>query len=211
MSDDDLESLLETAVNGNTTYPALVGNIIARLRKERGIGQAEFAAMVGLGQSTWSRIEKGQSALTIEQLAKAAGKLSLQPHELLALVDGAVDNLNEQGIGTLLDRIGANNMALLGSIPVVGPTLTAVLSGISSYQEHSAQQRKAAEAKVAAEPKTDMEAANMEAQGSESKGSEPQGAQSSSSKTSETDQILVSEQVQLPSTEIDEDNKKAAE
>ena len=118
----------EQSVSGNTTYPALVGNIIASLRKERSIGQAEFSAMVGVGQSTWSRIEKGQSALTVEQLAKAAGQLELQPHQLLAVVDGARENLEAQGIGTLLDRIGAGNMALLGSIPVVGPTLTAVLS-----------------------------------------------------------------------------------
>ena len=127
----------EQSVSGNTTYPALVGNIIASLRKERSIGQAEFSAMVGVGQSTWSRIEKGQSALTVEQLAKAAGQLDLQPHQLLAVVDGARDNLEAQGIGTLLDRIGVGNMALLGSIPVVGPTLTAVLSGISTYRVYS--------------------------------------------------------------------------
>ncbi len=127
----------EQSYSGNTTYPALVGNIIARLRKEHGIGQAEFASLVGVGQSTWSRIEKGQSALTVEQLAKAAEQINLQPHQLLAVVDGARDNLEEQGIGTLLDRIGVGNMALLGSIPVVGPTLTAVLSGISTYREYS--------------------------------------------------------------------------
>ena len=130
----------EKTVSGNTTYPALVGNIIASLRKEMSIGQAEFSAMVGVGQSTWSRIEKGQSALTVEQLAKAAMQLDLQPHELLAVVDGARDSLEAQGIGTLLDRIGAGNMALLGSIPVVGPTLTAILSGISTYREYSSFQ-----------------------------------------------------------------------
>ncbi len=127
----------EKPVSGNTTYPALVGNIIASLRKEMSIGQAEFSAMIGVGQSTWSRIEKGESALTVEQLAKAAMQLGLQPHQLLAAVDGARESLEAQGIGTLLDRIGAGNMALLGSIPVVGPTLTAILSGISSYREYS--------------------------------------------------------------------------
>lgn len=129
------------SVSGNTTYPALVGNIIAQLRKEQGFGQAEFAAMVGLGQSTWSRIEKGESALTVEQLAKTAEQLDMKPHELLVLVDGARDNLQAQGIGTLLDRIGVGNMALLGSIPVVGPTLTAVLSGISTFQKYNSIQR----------------------------------------------------------------------
>jgi len=127
----------EEKFQGNTTYPALVGNVLAQLRKEKGIGQAEFGALVGIGQSTWSRIEKGESALTIEQLAKAAFQLDLAPHEFLAVVDGARENLEDQGIGTLLDRIGANNMALLGSIPVVGPSLTAVLSGVSTYRQYS--------------------------------------------------------------------------
>ncbi len=127
----------EEKFQGNTTYPALVGNVLAQLRKEKGIGQAEFGALVGIGQSTWSRIEKGESALTIEQLAKAAFHLDLAPHEFLAVVDGARDNLEGQGIGTLLDRIGANNMALLGSIPIVGPSLTAVLSGVSTYRQYS--------------------------------------------------------------------------
>lgn len=122
---------------GKTTYPALVGNVLAQLRKEQGIGQAEFGALVGIGQSTWSRIEKGESALTIEQLARAAQYLDMQPHELLQVVDGARDSLEDQGIGTLLDRIGANNMALLGSIPVVGPSLTAVLSGVSTYRKYA--------------------------------------------------------------------------
>ena len=128
--------------SGNTTYPALVGNVLAQLRKEKGIGQAEFGALVGIGQSTWSRIEKGESALTIEQLAKAARHLELAPHELLAVVDGARENLQDQGIGTLLDRIGANNMALLGAIPVVGPSLTAVLSGVSTYRKYAEMYRK---------------------------------------------------------------------
>ena len=126
---------------GSTTYPALVGSMSAQCRKDKGIGQAEFAAMLDLGQSTWSRIEKGQSALTIEQLAKAADQLSIKPYELLALVDGAKEDLKAQGIDTLMDRIGANNMALLGAIPVVGPTLTAVLSGVSAFDEHSSSNK----------------------------------------------------------------------
>jgi transcriptional regulator with XRE-family HTH domain len=132
----------EEKLSGNTTYPALVGNVLAQFRKEKGIGQAEFGALVGIGQSTWSRIEKGESALTIEQLAKAAYHLELAPHELLAVVDGAQKDLLGQGIGTLMDRIGVNNMALLGSIPVVGPTLTAVLSGVSTYRQYAEIYRK---------------------------------------------------------------------
>jgi transcriptional regulator with XRE-family HTH domain len=141
----------EKNLNGNTTYPALVGNVLAQLRKEKGIGQAEFGSLVGVGQSTWSRIEKGESALTIEQLAKAARCLEFQPHELLAVVDGARENLQGQGIGTLLDRIGANNMAMLGAIPVVGPTLTAVLSGVSTYRQYAREKREEPEGEAAGE------------------------------------------------------------
>ncbi len=155
------------SVSGNTTYPALVGNIIAQLRKERGFGQAEFAAMVGLGQSTWSRIEKGESALTVEQLAKTAEQLEIKPHELLVLVDGARDNLQAQGIGTLLDRIGVGNMALLGSIPVVGPTLTAVLSGISTFQKYNTIQREIHHQKEEEQGEDEAEETGKNEEGSE--------------------------------------------
>ncbi len=123
----------EEKFQGNTTYPALVGNVLAQLRKEKGIGQAEFGALVGIGQSTWSRIEKGESALTIEQLAKAAFQLDLAPHEFLAVVDGARENLEDQGIGDLQDFA-----ALLPSMNYVslGPgTGNIYMRGISSGGE----------------------------------------------------------------------------
>ncbi len=83
-----------------TTYPAIVGACLAAKRKEQGLSQSELALSVGLTVSTWSRIENGESALTIEQLALAAQRLNLPPSELLINADKKVAELEYRGIET---------------------------------------------------------------------------------------------------------------
>lgn len=57
-------------LNGVTNYAAIVGIILSSLRKEKGLSQSEVAQYLDLNVSTWSRIESGLSALTVEQLAE---------------------------------------------------------------------------------------------------------------------------------------------
>lgn len=81
-----------------TTYPAIIGGILARLRNERGLDQGKMAESVGVGQSTWSRVENGVSALTIEQLAAAAAVIGARPSEILAMADRSAADLRQRGI-----------------------------------------------------------------------------------------------------------------
>ena len=60
------------------SYPAIVGQVLSNLRKNINVDQSEFAEIIGVTQSTWSRIERGSSAFTIEQLADAADHLKKQ-------------------------------------------------------------------------------------------------------------------------------------
>ena len=81
-----------------TTYPAIIGGILARRRNERGLGQGKMAESVGVGQSTWSRLENGASALTVEQLAAAAAVLGARPSEILTMADRSAADLRQRGI-----------------------------------------------------------------------------------------------------------------
>jgi len=81
-----------------TSYPAIVGQVLCELRKKRGIDQAALAKLVGVTQPTWSRIETGASALTIEQLAVAADKLGVTPSEILVMADKSVKQLQSKGV-----------------------------------------------------------------------------------------------------------------
>ena len=51
-------------------------------------GQGKMAESVGVGQSTWSRLENGASALTVEQLAAAAAVLGARPSASLRWLIG---------------------------------------------------------------------------------------------------------------------------
>lgn len=81
-----------------TTYPAVVGAILIARRKELGLSQNALAESVGLTVSTWSRIENGDSALTIEQLKLAGDKLNVLPSQILKEADEKIIELKIEGL-----------------------------------------------------------------------------------------------------------------
>ncbi len=83
-------------MQAGSTYAAVVGAVIAKLRSERAIGQGDLASAVGVGQPAWSRIEKGGSALTVDQLARAATALNCSPSEILGMADRTVLEMRNQ-------------------------------------------------------------------------------------------------------------------
>ncbi len=100
-----------------TTYPAVVGAILAAERKNCGFTQADFAEAVGIVQSTWSRIEKGTSALNIEQLVVAATALNLEPHVIIQKADKTVREIEAQKMRVEYQpkKSGNGGLLLLGA------------------------------------------------------------------------------------------------
>ena len=79
-----------------TTYQTELGRLIAMKRRQRQMDQEELAHHVGVSSSTWSRIEAGLSALSIDQLAKAGEKLGTPVGELTSEADDLVRALLRQ-------------------------------------------------------------------------------------------------------------------
>lgn len=79
-------------------YHAVVGAILSSLRARQGLLQPEMAAALEVSQSTWSRIERGGAAISLEQLCRAADKLGTRPSEVLRLADRATDHIEKNGI-----------------------------------------------------------------------------------------------------------------
>lgn len=67
-------------------------------REELGFEQTDIARNVGVSQSTWSRIERGESAFTLDQLAKAARALGADPGHIVQQADEAVAGLAEMNV-----------------------------------------------------------------------------------------------------------------
>jgi len=112
-----------------TTYAAVVGQVLVYLRRENKIRQADIARAAGVGQSTWSRIEAGRSALNLEQLSRVAATFGLTPGDVLARADDGAAVLEAEGITVHRDRTtgGHRTLALVGAA-ALGLLIAGVLS-----------------------------------------------------------------------------------
>jgi len=90
---------LELGLKAETTYQAVVGRVLVRMRNELAdIDQKKLADSVGVNQSTWSRIERGESSLSVEQLFLAAEAMRVEPSVVLWEVQEALKDLKSQDV-----------------------------------------------------------------------------------------------------------------
>lgn len=105
-------------------YRSLVGQAVAQRRKQLGHGQAALASALGVTQANFSRLETGQSAFSVDQIADVARFLGTTPSDLLAVADDFGQKLQERGYQVVPSppKSGQNNMT-----PLVGAGLIAAL------------------------------------------------------------------------------------
>ena len=63
-----MRKMSNTSPKGIVPYAAIVGKLLQQQRDARGILQVTVAEALGLSQSAYSRLEKGESAMNIAQL-----------------------------------------------------------------------------------------------------------------------------------------------
>lgn len=85
-------------------YNVLVGKVLQRHRELLGLNQTEFAAAAGMKQSAYSRIETGQTALTLSQLHAIAGALGVKPEEIMKEVGYAETKLRARKVDVPLEK-----------------------------------------------------------------------------------------------------------
>ncbi|MDE0372498.1 MAG: helix-turn-helix transcriptional regulator, partial [Rhodospirillales bacterium] len=118
-----------------TTYQTVLGRLIAMKRRQKQMDQEELAQHVGVSSSTWSRIEAGLSALSIDQLAKAAAKFGAPVGELTSEADDLVRALLQQeDVEVHSSRDQTNSTASGADAPtgvfLRGETLTATVAAM---------------------------------------------------------------------------------
>lgn len=124
-------------MKSETTYQAVLGRLIAQKRQEKQMDQGEMAEAVGVSRSTWSRIEAGESALNMDQLAKAAKKLGLSLGALMIEADEIAVALRKQDVEVLdgrdqtsaarFGKTAAATVAFLGGA-VLGGIVAAIIA-----------------------------------------------------------------------------------
>lgn len=115
-------------INAVTTTGAVLGAVIASLRNTAGLKQSDLGEIAGVGPSTWSRIEKGESGLSIDQLRLIARALGYTPGEILNMAEAA--EVEAQAKGIEVQPLGTSiSSIVLGAavIPVLGSALVAFI------------------------------------------------------------------------------------
>jgi transcriptional regulator with XRE-family HTH domain len=85
-------------ISSVTTSAAILGAVLARLRKEKNMTQEELGKTVGVGATTWSRIEQGSSQLSTEQLRAAAKTLGVSATFVMGTAEEVEEELKAKGI-----------------------------------------------------------------------------------------------------------------
>lgn len=131
------EEGLKWVASSNT----ILGHVLALIRRKRGLTQVQLAHTLGLAGSTWSRIEKGESSLTVEQLRAAAEALGISAATLLGLAAQGEEALRRYGaiIAPSINRGAARlsgfgkaveNLLPAGALPLIGTALGAALGKV---------------------------------------------------------------------------------
>ena len=92
-------------MQSETTYPAILGQIIRELRKAKGIDQAKIAEDMGINRSSWSQIENGNVMVNIHQLQKIGKNLGREAHQILQDADTIAKNMKERGCKVHYDSV----------------------------------------------------------------------------------------------------------
>lgn len=107
-------------------YPVLVGQVIQAHRDQMGLHQSQIADAIGLSRSAYSRIESGDTSMTLSQLRPVARSLGLAPSQLLAEADNYAAQLEARGVS--IPEVKAMNPAAL----LIGLGLLAALLAAAS-------------------------------------------------------------------------------
>lgn len=99
-----------------------IGSNICRIRKEKGITQAELAETIGITQTLVSKYEKGKLQVSSEMLVRFAQALQSSADRILGLSEEEVENNVSLKISRRMNKIEslpeAEQKALLKTIDI---------------------------------------------------------------------------------------------
>ncbi|HFD4063011.1 TPA: helix-turn-helix transcriptional regulator [Vibrio parahaemolyticus] len=84
-------------MNKNSNFSTLSVMVIKEIRLERGVHQGTIAAQVGKNPNAWTKIENGQTVLTLDVMIGACTALKIHPSYLIELTEKMIPMLNGAG------------------------------------------------------------------------------------------------------------------
>jgi transcriptional regulator with XRE-family HTH domain len=112
-----------------TSYGQIIGQVIRGRRELKRISLQAMAESAALTASGWSRVENGDTTMTLAQLRKAARKLDVEPWTLIRQADLIAAQLGRRSVTVHDDKPRNMGKWLLGGaaiLAVVADVATAI-------------------------------------------------------------------------------------
>jgi len=103
-------------------YTALVGQVLLGHRGRQSLHQSDLAAALSISQSAYSRIEQGDTTVSISQLRVIARRLGMTPGDVLREADGLAERLQGQGV-VVSDEKGIQPAAVMIGLGILAAIL----------------------------------------------------------------------------------------
>ena len=84
--------------NFSTTVSHVTGALLHCLREFEGITQTSLAEKTGMSTSGLSKLEKGETNISIEQIFILGGQFKLKSSEFMVLLEDSIELINKKGI-----------------------------------------------------------------------------------------------------------------
>lgn len=111
-----------------SSFPTLLGAIMANERKKLKFTQKDMADSLNINTSSWSRIERGETTINIEQLVLISKKLGIKASELIEKTEKKEAYLEEEGV-RFVDKKEYSDLESVGKAAIKGGG-AALLGGI---------------------------------------------------------------------------------
>jgi|TARA_R110001583_G_scaffold195453_1_gene373772 transcriptional regulator with XRE-family HTH domain len=89
------------------SFSALVGFVLVSIRKEKLLEQGAIAQKMGITQASYSRLENGKSALSVDQLYAVSKVLGITIDDLFYAISKALNQAQAQGINVISPARGS--------------------------------------------------------------------------------------------------------
>lgn len=93
------------------SYLSIVGFTIAQLRRSSDVPQERVATAVGIGQSGYSKLERGVRAMTVPQLRSVARELQVSEQRILDLAAALRAAIEAKGIRVVDEKSDGSDVA----------------------------------------------------------------------------------------------------
>ena len=105
--------------NFSTTVSHVTGALLHCLREFEGITQTSLAERIGMSTSGLSKLEKGETNISIEQIFILGGQFKLKSSEFMVLLEDSIELINKKGILVANTKSKVVQIDKTNNVPVV--------------------------------------------------------------------------------------------